>query len=330
MVKYLVIRFSSIGDIVLTTPLIRCLKEQIEGAEVHFLTKPQYLPILQSNPYIEKVHALADNSQQSIHDLKQEQFDYILDLQNSIRSVNIKRSLKRMYFTVNKLNIRKWLMVNFKVNRLPDKHIVDRYLDTAKLFDVQNDGKGLDYFIPENDQLNPDSLPEEMHKGYIALVIGAQHKTKRLPSDQLSILVSKLKYPVLIVGGAEDKERAEKIIRANPDHQLYNACGKYSINQSASIIQQSSCVISNDTGMMHIAAAFKKQIITIWGNTIPEFGMYAYLPAEGSVNFQVDGLSCRPCSKLGFKKCPKKHFDCMMKQDISSIADAANNIFTAK
>src|SRR5210317_1442122 len=125
MVKYLVIRFSSIGDIVLTTPLIRCLKEQVKGAEIHFLTKKQFVPIMEANPYIAKIHELADNSQHTIKELKAEEFDYILDLQNSIRSLNIKRSLKRMYFTVNKINVKKWLMVNFRINRLPDKHIVD-------------------------------------------------------------------------------------------------------------------------------------------------------------------------------------------------------------
>lgn len=327
MVKYLVIRFSSIGDIVLTTPLIRCLKEQLEDSEVHFLTKKQFAPILHSNPYLEKVHVLADNSQQTIHDLKKEQFDYILDLQNGIRSVNIKRSLKRMYFTVNKINIHKWLMVNFKVNRLPEKHIVDRYLETAKYFDVKNDGKGLDYYIPDEDLVARKSLPEEFQKGYIALVIGAQHTTKRLPSDQLILLIGKLDHPVVIIGGKEDMTRAEKIIKSCHDQIIYNACGKYSINQSASLIQQSNCVISNDTGMMHIAAAFKKQIITIWGNTIPDFGMYAYLPGKESLDFEVKNLSCRPCSKLGFDKCPKKHFDCMMKQDISSMAIRANNLY---
>ncbi len=330
MVKYLVIRFSSIGDIVLTTPLIRCLKDQVEGAEVHFLTKKQFVPILSSNPYIHKVHILADNSQLTINDLKKEQFDYILDLQNSIRSVNVKRSLKRMFFTVNKLNLKKWLLVNFKINRLPDKHMVDRYLDTANLFDVKNDGKGLDYFIPDEDIVSPDTLPEEFSLGYIALVIGAQHSTKRLPNEQLIKLIHKLEHPVIIVGGPEDKERAEEIIRESSVQQILNGCGEYSVNQSASLIQQAKTVISNDTGMMHIAAAFKKNIITVWGNTIPDFGMYAYLPGEGSVDFEVKNLSCRPCSKLGFDKCPKKHFDCMQKQDIADMADTANNLFSEK
>ncbi len=327
MVKYLVIRFSSIGDIVLTTPLIRCLKKQVEGAEVHFLTKKQFVPILSANPYLDKIHVLADNSQKTIHELKHEQFDYILDLQNSIRSVNIKRSLKRMYFTVNKINLKKWLMVNFKINKLPDKHITDRYIETARLFDVQRDGKGLDYFIPEEDRLTKDLLPDYCQNGFISLVIGAQHSTKRMPGEQLTKLVGMLKHPVILVGGPEDKDRSDQVIQACPDAQIFSACGKYSINQSASLIEQSNCVISNDTGMMHIAAAFKKKVITTWGNTIPEFGMYAYLPGEGSVDFEVPGLSCRPCSKLGFDKCPKKHFNCMQQQNIPAIAEAANRLF---
>lgn len=327
MVKYLVIRFSSIGDIVLTTPLIRCLKEQVEGAEVHFLTKKQYTCILQGNPYIDKVHVLADNSQVTIRELKIEEFDYILDLQNSIRSLNIKRSLKRMYFTVNKINLKKWLMVNFKINRLPDRHIVDRYLDTAVLFDVHNDGKGLDYFIPGDEQVTTKQIPEIYQKGYIALVLGAQHATKRLPHEQLIIVLNLLEHPVILVGGQEDRERGEQLIKAVSNKRIFNACGKFSINQSASLIQQANCVITNDTGMMHIAAAFKKKIISVWGNTIPDFGMYAYSPAGESRNFEVHGLSCRPCSKLGYDRCPKKHFNCMMEQDMQDLADTANRLF---
>lgn len=327
MVKYLVIRFSSIGDIVLTSPLIRCLKEQVEGAEVHFLTKEQFVPILRENPYLDKIHILAENSQMTIHDLKAEQFDYILDLQNSIRSVNIKRSLKRMYFTVNKINVRKWLMVNFKIDKLPAKHITDRYLETARVFDIQNDGKGLDYFIPAEDKVAKDVLPDYCRKGFIALVIGAQHSTKRMPEEQIIKLVGMLDHPVVLVGGPEDKERGDRILQASNEAQIFSACGKFSINQSASLVEQSNCVITNDTGMMHIAAAFKKKVITIWGNTIPKFGMYAYLPGDGSVDFEVPDLKCRPCSKLGYDKCPKKHFNCMLQQDIPAIAKAANKLF---
>lgn len=324
MVKFLVIRFSSIGDIVLTTPVVRCLKLQVEGAEVHFLTKPAFAAMLAKNRYISKIHTLSEIPGETIDLLRGEGFDYVIDLQNNLRSLRIKRSLKRMYFTVNKLNLKKWLLVNFRINRLPHLHIVDRYLKTVGLFDVKNDGVGLDFFIPEEEMVHISSLPEAFQKGYITAAIGAKHKTKRLPPDRWSELVGKLQKPVVLIGGTEDRPDGEKIIAALPGKAILNGCGRWTINQSASVIEQSEYIITHDTGMMHIAAAFKKRIITIWGNTIPQFGMYAYLPGEGSVNFEVNGLACRPCSKLGMEKCPKKHFRCMMDHNIPMIAKTAN------
>ena len=232
-----------------------------------------------------------------------------------------------MYFSVRKLNIGKWLLVNLKINRLPDLHIVDRYLATTRLFSVENDGKGLDYFVPEKEKVMPGDLPEAYHNGYIVLVIGAKHVTKKLPAEKLKLLIEELRDPVILVGGPEDKEDGEALIQSLPDRQILNGCGKWSINQSASVISQSKGVVTHDTGMMHIAAAFKKKIITIWGNTIPQFGMYAYQPDPASVDFEVSGLPCRPCSKLGKTACPKKHFKCMMEQDTAGIAETANRIF---
>jgi ADP-heptose:LPS heptosyltransferase len=324
MVKFLVIRFSSIGDIILTTPVVRCLRQQVEGAEVHFLTKPAFTGMLGANRYISKIHSLSENPGETIATLRDEEFDYVIDLQNNLRSLRIKRSLKKMYFTVNKLNLKKWLLVNFRINRLPDLHIVDRYLKTVDLFDVKNDGAGLDCFIPEEEVVPASSLPEIFQNGYITAAIGAKHNTKRLPPDRWTELAGKLQKPVVLIGGAEDHAEGEKITDALPGTNILNGCGRWTINQSASVIEQSDCVITHDTGMMHIAAAFKKKIITIWGNTIPQFGMYAYLPGKDSADFEVSGLACRPCSKLGMEKCPKKHFRCMVDQDIQKIADTAN------
>ncbi|MEX2369965.1 MAG: glycosyltransferase family 9 protein [Bacteroidales bacterium] len=327
MVKFLVIRFSSIGDIVLTTPVVRGLKNQVSRSEIHYLTKPDFAPLLQANPNISRVHTLAEQPGETIAALRKEGFDYVIDLQNNLRSMYIKRSLKRMYFTVNKLNILKWLLVNFKINRLPDKHIVDRYFETTSLFDVKNDGEGLDYFIPKEEEVGITNLPEPFHKGFIALVIGANHQTKKLPVDHLAELAGKLKNPVIIIGGPGDKEDAETIVDSLEGKKILNGCGKWSVNQSASVIRQANCVITHDTGMMHISAAFKKKIITVWGNTIPDFGMYPYQPDPRSVNFEVSGLTCRPCSKLGKSKCPKKHFRCMLDHDMQNIAETANKIY---
>ena len=181
MTKFLIIRFSSIGDIVLTTPVIRCLKQQYEDAEVHYITKPDYKILLENNPYIDKLHVLKDSLAATIRDLKQENFDYIIDLHHNLRSLLVKQKLRKKAFSFNKLNIQKWLLVNFKLNLLPDKHIVDRYFKTVEAFEINNDGEGLDYFIPEKDEVNLQTFPLKLSDGYIAFVVGAKFNTKRLP-----------------------------------------------------------------------------------------------------------------------------------------------------
>jgi len=326
VVKFLIVRFSSIGDIVLTTPVIRCLKNQVEDAEVHYLTKKTFSSILAYNPYIDKMHFLEDSLDKVVRDLKKENYDYIIDLHHNLRTSIIKARMKPLAFSFNKLNIEKWLMVNFKVNRLPGKHIVDRYLDTIRLFDIRNDGKGLEYFIDPADEINLADLPETHRKGYAGFVIGAKHNTKKLPKDKIIAIIRKLELPVILLGGKEDREAAE-FIRKQAGDLCYNACGLYNLGQSASLVRQANVIITHDTGLMHIAAAFKKKIISIWGNTIPEFGMYPYEPHSDSQIFEVKGLKCRPCSKIGYQTCPKKHFKCMNGIDVDQVAKVGKEMF---
>lgn len=329
MVKFLVIRFSSIGDIVLTTPVVRHLKQQVEGAEIHYLTKSTYAPLLEANPYVDQVHSYEGDMKACIASLKSLGIDYVIDLHHNLRSARIKYKLKRIAFSVHKLNWLKWLYVNFKLNRLPERHMVDRNLDTIRTFIDDRDKLGLDYFIPEKSEVEISSLPGVFGNGYIGLSIGAQHETKKLPLESLISLCQKVEYPVLILGGAEDRDRAEQIISALPGRDLHNACGAFSIHQSASLVRQARVLISHDTGLMHIGAAFQNKIISVWGNTVPRFGMYPYGSHSSSVQFEVSGLSCRPCSKIGYQKCPKKHFKCMLEQDLDGIARTAGMLWKA-
>ena len=324
MVKFLIIRFSSIGDIVLTTPVIRCLKQQLEDAEVHFLVKKKFAQVVAHNPYIDKLHIFEDDLGDTIRNLHDEHFDYVIDLHRNIRSSIVRSRLRLFSFQVNKINFRKWLVVHLKINRLPDKHIVDRYLETVKAFDIDNDGKGLDYFIPDHDEVDLASLPAAFRDKFIGLAIGGMHYTKQVPPEQLVRLIRLLTVPVILLGSGDDKKLGMEIAEVCPEAMILNACGEYNINQSASLVRQAALVITPDTGLMHIAAAFKKNIISIWGNTIPGFGMYPYLPGPGSAIFEVNGLSCRPCSRIGYDKCPKKHFRCMADQDIEGMAQLAN------
>lgn len=325
MAKFLIIRLSSIGDIVLTTPVIRCLKNQVEGAEVHYLTKEQYSGILSSNPYVDRLWTYNDNMKELIEELKNEGFDFVIDLHHNLRSLRIKKALKTLSFSFNKLNFKKWLIVNFKINRLPDIHIVDRYMATLKHFNVSNDMKGLDYF--PSPATSPDSAFRfpEIPENYIVLVIGAQHETKKAGPVKLAEICDMIEFPIVICGGKNDTPLAEGIMQNLIKNQnVTDATGKLSLDQSAELVKNSELVISHDTGLMHIAAAYKKKIISLWGNTIPEFGMYPYLADPQSKIAEVKGLSCRPCSKIGHQACPKKHFKCMNEQDSYKIALWAN------
>ena len=327
MKKILLIRFSSIGDIVLTTPVIRTLKTQL-NCELHVLTKEKYSTILSNNPNIDAVYTLRKSIKEVIPFLKVEKFDLIIDLQKNRRSYQLRKALNKPVSSFPKLNIQKWLMVNLKINRLPDVHIVDRYFKAVEHLNVINDGKGLDYFIPEDAIVEVKKINLDLSNGYIAIAIGGQHFTKMLPAEKLISIISKINYPVVLLGDRQDRNRGDEIIKQLQKPDVFNTCGNYNLDQSASLIQQSAAVISNDTGLMHIAAALQKPIVSIWGNTIPKFGMYPYFPSGNttSVFSEVNDLKCRPCSKLGYKKCPKKHFNCMMLQDEAFISDSINDL----
>jgi ADP-heptose:LPS heptosyltransferase len=307
--KILIIRFSSIGDIVLTTPVIRCIKEQLPGAEVHYLTKASFKGIVENNPHISKVFTITDHVSEVIADLQKEQYDHVVDLHHNLRSMQVKRLLGKPSTTFKKMNFQKWMMVNFK-SKIFLPHIVERYLDAVSKLGVKNDGKGLDYFIPAADEVDIRTLPLSHQNGYIAFVIGAKHYTKQLPVEKIICICRKLHKPVILLGGKEDAARAAEIENALGGI-ICNTCGKYNLNQSASLVKQALRVITHDTGLMHIAAAFSKDITSVWGNTVPGFGFAPYLPAANSKIVEVNGLPCRPCSKIGYEKCPRGHFKCM-------------------
>ena len=327
--NFLIIRFSSIGDIVLTTPVIRCLKKQVPDASLHFLVKRSFYPVVQHNPYIDKLHVLDHSWELMMHELEDEDFDYIIDLHHNIRTLRIKNRLQKKSFSFYKLNVEKYIYTSTKINILPDVHIVDRYLKTVESFGVKNDGAGLDYFISSDEEIRKGDIPLSHYAGYIGCVIGAAHGTKRLPAHKWKEFCERIDHPVILLGGKQDVVMAKEIAEVDPV-KIYNACGKFSINESADLVRRAKVIISNDTGLMHIAAAFKRPVISLWGNTVPSFGMYPYygenfLSAQKETPYsilQTNKLWCRPCSKIGYKKCPLGHFKCMENIQIEDIINA--------
>ncbi|RYY88326.1 MAG: glycosyltransferase family 9 protein [Chitinophagaceae bacterium] len=329
MPKFLIVRFSSIGDIVLTTPVIRCLKTQVPDAEVHFLVKPQFRQVIAHNPYLDKIHVLQPDWDKMIEELQAEGFDYIIDLHHNLRTLRLKRSLKLPSFSFNKLNFEKLVFVKLKWNVMPKVHIIDRYLETVKAFGVVNDGKGMDYFIAPGDEVPYSDIPTSHQLGFVAIVIGASFKTKKLPIYKLQELCQKIHHPVVLLGGPEEAAEGDEIASVDPI-KVYNACGKFKLNESVDLVKKSKLVIAHDTGLMHIAAALKKEVIAVWGSTTPSFGMVpyygdSYLLQQGRPydDIQVHKLWCRPCTKIGRDKCPQGHFKCMKNINIDELVKKA-------
>lgn len=316
--KVLVVRFSSIGDIVLTTPVVRCLKQQIPNAEIHFLTKQKFRTILAENPYIDTLHTIEKSIDEITPKLKSIGFDVVIDLHNNLRTRTLAWKLGVTTHRFPKLNLQKWVYVNFKINRMPEVHIVERYFEAVKSLGVTNDFLPCDYYIAQKDVVHIEETLGLQPDTYVAFAMGAQFATKRLPNHKIREICEKLSLPVVLLGGPEDAENGAAIQKGLP--HVINTCGQFTLGQSASIVQQAKTVIAHDTGLMHIASAFEKHIVSIWGNTTPSIGMYPYMPRKKDFSIhEVQNLACRPCSKIGFKACPKKHFACMEKQDIEAI-----------
>ncbi|HHB79849.1 MAG TPA: glycosyltransferase family 9 protein [Saprospiraceae bacterium] len=328
--KVLIIRFSSIGDIVLTSPVIRAVHQQW-GAEVHFLTKAAFADIVEANPRVSKVFSFRKKLSEITPLLKAEKYDLVIDLHRNIRSFLVKLGLKRPAVSFDKLNREKWLLTRLKINQLPDIHIVDRYLAPLVPFGIQNDGLGLDFFIPQGKGMTEDNMRKYFPNfdasapSLLAIAVGAAHQTKRIPLKKLIAIAQQWPGPVALLGGPKEKEDGEHILAKTNHNNMVNFCGSTTLFESASIISYAQKLLTPDTGMMHIAAALGTPTVSVWGNTVPEFGMTPYPASDKHQIIEIKQLKCRPCSKIGYQECPKGHFRCMMDIPASQILNALSD-----
>ncbi len=300
---------------------MRCLHQQA-GVEVHYLTKKTFASLIEPNPYVSRVWAFEKEPDEILEHLRHERFDWIIDLHHNLRSTRLKWQLARPSKSFPKLNIEKWLLVNLGINRLPKMHIVHRYLQTVAHLNVQYDGQGLDYFIPAS-VADVASLSKGRLNAfeYSAFAIGATHATKRLTEEKIREICARATTPIALLGGKTEMEMGERMEKAG-GAKMVNLCGALSIHESARILESAASVLTHDTGMMHIAAALHRPIVSVWGSTVPDFGMYPFYPdgMDLETRFEINGLTCRPCSKIGFDRCPKGHFNCMQQQDAAAIS----------
>jgi ADP-heptose:LPS heptosyltransferase len=319
--KILVIRFSSMGDIIYTTPIVRCLKMQLPDTEVHFLTKPAFKYIYDNNPYVDRLLLLKPALSETIKEIKSEKYDYIIDLHNNLRTSLIKLQTGIKSSTYKKQRFRKWLTLKFKLKLVPPIHLVERYMQTVRFLGVRNDGKPIDYYVKADYGLKK-LLPASHQENFVAFVIGATHFTKRMPNDKIISICREISHPVVLLGGDDVKANGNEIANA-VGNNIYNACGITSLDESVYLVSKAKTVLGFDTGLTHIAEAFNVPIASIWGGTVPELlGVQPYMVKDAEV-ISID-LPCRPCSKFGLEKCPLGHFKCMKDIPEYLVVDFAN------
>lgn len=312
--KILVIRFSAIGDILLTFPVVEALVDKYPSAEIHFLTKPSNEPVLDLLSNKVQPRFLQESLVQTAKQLRGERYDLVIDLHNNLRTFLLQVLLmKGSWYRFRKLNFQKWLFTAFKWNTLPKVHVVDRYAQAASVSPASVNLDVINTNVVE-------SLPSQ----YVAWVLGATFSTKQFPLSKLIETIERLDMPIVLLGGEKENPLASSLQAHYPS--LISLVGKTSLSEAATVLSKAKVVVTNDTGLMHLAAFYDKPMVCIWGNTVPIFGMYPY-QSTPVFHAQVSDLSCRPCSKIGHNSCPKGHFDCMLNQHCLDIAKKITSLF---
>ena len=340
--KTLVIRFSSIGDIVLSSPLLRVLRSRFPASQIDFVTRKEYAELVRSNQNLNRTFEFnADGGFEALRKLKktirEERYDLLIDLHDSLRSKYLRsiRGPKRV--VVDKRILERSMLVKLKKNVFKGVvSVVDRYVETLREFGIENDGKGLELHIPDEVLFGVAgklaSLQLHRFETVIALCPGARHFTKRWPADRFArvgaAFVQKLDAKVLLFGGAADeplcKQIAWELNNQSGTERASSFAGQLGLLETAAAMQYCDVVITNDTGLMHIATAMQRKIVAIFGSTVKEFGFSPYDPA--AVVIERTGLSCRPCSHIGRSECPEKHFRCMTEIDPEQVYARARDL----
>lgn len=314
----LVVRLSSIGDIVLTTPVVEELRRAFPWARIDFCTKEPFVPLLTGNPSLSSVC--------SPESLPGVAYDLAVDLQNNRRSRALVRALGiRSVRRYRKQNWKKLLLVRFKLNLYGERYrsVVERYHDA--LAGIVSAGSASCSLYPSLVDRQFASRVLDGIRPVLAICFGANHFTKRYPEERFASVIeqvaSTMDLRVLLLGGAEDAPGAERIIAALPEAvrgKVLSMAGRTSLMQSAALLERSDLVLCNDTGLMHMASAFGRHLIVLFGSSVKEFGFLPWgTPFE---LLETSGFACRPCSHIGRDSCPERHFRCMTGLDPLRIA----------
>ena len=326
--KILIIRLSSFGDVLLTGFLIRNIRQSMPEAELYFLTKKSMLPLVEFNPNLTKVFTYETEKSKRkvlISEIKKLELDWVLDLQSNLRSIPF-RSLAKNYSSFRKNRLKRFGYVHFKTpfNQLP---VPLRYFETAKQLNISDDQSGIDCFIPVTIENRMQTMFRNWQNQSVSPVFfiaaGAKHFTKRYPSDYYVQIIQSilLDFPdagFILLGGQDEMETAAEIKKPFlSNSRIWNASGAFSLLESSALLKQCTAGFTNDSFLMHTAAALQIPVVSFFGSTTPQLGFAPF--RAPSLIIEDKNLSCRPCTHIGRNSCPKKHFQCMMNLEPSRV-----------
>jgi lipopolysaccharide heptosyltransferase II len=340
--KTLIIRLSSVGDIVLASPLIRLIRKRFPKAQIDFLVKSEYADLVRYNPHLRYV--IEFNTRRGFAEvralrrkIRQERYEAIIDIQGNFRSSFLRSGASSTVLKMNKRRLARFFLVNFKWNIYRSAPAVPiRYLETVRSLGIADDGGGLELFVPEEarvrvwDQLSKAGIDGQGQ--VVGLCPGAKHGTKRWLREhfeQLAVaLVKEDNVKLLLFGGKDDQEACGSIERqviqeTGKRSSIVNYVGILSLLETASAMDACDAIIANDSGLLHLAAARKRRVVAIFGPTVREFGFYPF-GTESKVIEHRD-LYCRPCTHIGGQSCPERHFRCMKEIAVEDVLNAVRS-----
>jgi len=338
--KFLIIRFSSIGDVILTTPLIRCLRAAFPKAQIDFLVKKEFAVVLLGNPHINNIITFdKTDSRNELRRIRMKvmltRYSMIFDIQKNIRSMLIGVGSRTGIAGYSKKLLARDLLIRFKINIYKEvKPVYLRYFEAVETLGVQYDRKGTEVFPSDQDNRSvEDALTQNnvpVGKPILVLAPGAKWENKRWATEGFAAAAdsfcSQTGAYTILIGGPGDIEICN-LVQAHMATPSLNLAGKLSLLGSASMLGKAAMVMTNDTGMLHMAQAMKAPVVAVYGPTTRELGFYP-LP-ENSRVAEIN-ISCRPCTQKGLHSCPKKHFRCMKDLKSELVSNLAVDLFETK
>jgi heptosyltransferase-2 len=338
--KTLIIRFSSVGDIVLSSLLVRVLRKSFPHAQIDYLVRSRYAELLRNSPFLSTVIEFPEGG--TFHDLRRLRrrirtggYDLVIDIHDSLRSRYLCFGL-RPVVRINKRKIARFALIRFKCDLYAHfggaPGVAQRCVETVEGFGVADDHGGTELHLPPGASEKAAAVIREAGVSGTGLVVGicpsARHNTKMWPKERYAetalALIQTHMARILLFGSAEDaaccREIRDLVLKTNPRAIVVDLAGRLSLMETAAAMDACAVLVANDSGLMHIAAARKRRLVAIFGPTVRQLGFFP--PPETSVVVERSGLPCRPCTHIGLPVCPEGHFKCMKEIDAATVIAA--------